>query len=177
MALWKCLTVAYALVAGVWAQSSNGSDSGKVWAVVAFINSGERTPVISDRWMLTPEGAQQMRRQGRAFRARYLANVTDPDYDGIEVARLQDMSADEIDNTVLDLTSQSEESVTAGAMAFFQGLYPPSPNAFGTDGDIARDYSEGGNITDYPLNGYQYPNIRTLSILDPLSTAYVSQTG
>ncbi|KAH6999927.1 histidine phosphatase superfamily [Ilyonectria destructans] len=174
MALWKCLTVAHALVAGVWAQSSNGTDSGKVWAVVAFINSGERTPVISDRWMLTPEGAQQMRRQGRAFRARYLTNVSDPDYDGIEVARLQGMSADEIDNTVLDLTSQSEESVTAGAMAFFQGLYPPSANAFGTDGDesdIARDYSEGGNITDYPLNGYQYPNIRTLSILDPQSTA------
>ncbi|KAH7133335.1 histidine phosphatase superfamily [Dactylonectria estremocensis] len=175
MALRKCLAVASTLIAGVWAQSGNQSDVGKVWAVAAFVNNGDRTPIVGETVVLTPEGAQQMLRQGRAFRARYLTTVNDSAYDNVEEARLQDMTIHEIDNSVLDFTSQTDESVTGGAMAFLQGLYPPSPEAFGTDTeetDIARDYTEGGdNITDYPLNGYQYPNLRTLSILDPMSTA------
>ncbi|KAF7547928.1 hypothetical protein G7Z17_g7385 [Cylindrodendrum hubeiense] len=172
MAMPRCLAVACALGAGVWAQSS---DSGKLWAVVAYINHGETTPIIGDRVQLTPEGAQQMQRQGRAFRARYLTNVSDSDYDHIEAVRLQYMTAHEIDNRVLDISSQTDEAVSGGAIAFLQGLYPPSPDSFGNDTDetdIARDYTEGSdNMTDYPLNGYQYPNMHTLSILDPMSTA------
>ncbi|KAK7429581.1 hypothetical protein QQZ08_003961 [Neonectria magnoliae] len=172
MALWKCLSLAFALAAGVRAQSSNE----RIWAVVAFINHGETTPLMSaSDTVLTPEGAQQMLRQGTAFRARYLGNVSDSNYDGIETAYIQDMNNDLIDNTVLDLTSRTDQYVSGGAMAFMQGLYPPSSDAFENDADLiemARDYSQGGdNLTDYPLDGYQYPNIRTLGILDPMSTA------
>ncbi|KPM43387.1 hypothetical protein AK830_g3222 [Neonectria ditissima] len=167
MASWKHLSLAFALAAGVRAQSS----SEKVWAVVAFINHGETTPFAVP--ILTPEGAQQMLRQGTAFRARYLGNVTDSDYDGIETAYIDDMNNALIDNILLDVTSQTDQHVSAGAMAFFQGLYPPSSDALENDVDdidMARDYSQGSdNLTDYPLNGYQYPNIRTLSILDPMS--------
>ena len=65
------LFAALPLAHGVIAQSAGTGE--KVWAAVAFINHGERTPVIANlRTVLTPEGAQQMLRQGTAFRARYI---------------------------------------------------------------------------------------------------------
>ncbi|KAJ4222215.1 hypothetical protein NW759_006635 [Fusarium solani] len=152
------------------------SNSDKVWAAVAFVNHGERTPIISDmRTILTPEGAQQMWRQGTAFRARYLRNsVNDSDFDGIQTAYIQKLNIDVIDNDDVDILSQTDEWVSAGAMAFMQGFYPPSPNAYdATAGgeDLGLNLDLGDNNTEYPLNGYQYPNIRTASYMDPSSTA------
>ncbi|KAM0430583.1 hypothetical protein ACHAPT_005934 [Fusarium lateritium] len=152
------------------------SSGDKVWAAVAFVNNGERTPLISDmRTILTPEGAQQMWRQGTAFRARYLRNsVNDSDFDDIQTAYIQKLNIDVIDNDDVDILSQTDEWVTAGAMAFMQGLYPPSPNAYdATAGgnDLGVNLDLGDNNTEYPLNGYQYPNIRTASFMDPGSTA------
>ncbi|KAH6885773.1 histidine phosphatase superfamily [Thelonectria olida] len=173
MAMHKRLALAVALVTSIWVQPSHGDD---VWAVVAFINHGEREPVVNAPSIsLTPEGAQQMLRQGKAFRARYLTDLSDSDYDHIGAARLHNINADMIDNQVLDITSQSDDYVNGGAMAFLQGLYPPSFEAFRDNReeiDMARDYTKSGdNITDFPLNGYQYPNIRTLGMLDPTSTS------
>lgn len=152
------------------------SSGDKVWAAVAFVNHGERTPIISDmRTILTPEGAQQMWRQGTAFRARYLRNsVNDSDFDDIQTAYIQKLNIDVIDNDDVDILSQTDEWVSAGAMAFMQGLYPPSPNAYdATAGgeDLGLNLDLGDNNTEYPLNGYQYPNIRTASYMDPSSTA------
>lgn len=158
------------------------SSGDKVWAVVAFVNHGERTPIVSDmRTILTPEGAQQMWRQGTAFRARYLRNsVNDSDFEHVQAAYVQRLNTDVIDNADVDILSQTDEWVSAGALAFMQGLYPPSPNAYdataGGD-DLGLNLDLGDDGTEYPLNGYQYPNIRTASFMDPGSTAYAHSHG
>ncbi|CAJ0552824.1 Ff.00g009020.m01.CDS01 [Fusarium sp. VM40] len=173
MVLFKALIAAVPLFSGTVAQSTGQGE--KVWAAVAFINHGERTPMAANlRTVLTPEGAQQMMRQGTAFRARYIKDgVNNSAYDGIQTAYLQNLKPDMIDNDDLDLISQTDEWVSGGAMAFLQGLYPPSINSFDSSigGDeIAMNLVDGDNKTEYPLNGYQYPNIRTPSYFDPEST-------
>ncbi|KAF4966644.1 hypothetical protein FSARC_5693 [Fusarium sarcochroum] len=188
MVLFKKIIAASPLVTGVIAQSGGGP---KVWAAVAFINHGERVPMAANlRTVLTPEGAQQLLRQGTAFRARYIQDgVNDTDYEDIQTAYLQNLKADVIDNDDLDIISQTEEWVSAGAMAFMQGFYPPSPNSFdnSTGGEeIAMNLATSDNKTEYPLNGYQYPNIRTPTYFDPESTevqgnarcsAWLTETG
>lgn len=178
MVLFKTLIAAVPLFSGTVAQSTGQGE--KVWAAVAFINHGERTPMAANlRTVLTPEGAQQMMRQGTAFRARYIKDgVNNSDYDGIQTAYLQNLKPDMIDNDDLDLISQTDEWVSGGAMAFLQGLYPPSTNSFDSSigGDeIAMNLVDGDNKTEYPLNGYQYPNIRTPSYFDPESTTYADK--
>ncbi|KAF5628506.1 hypothetical protein F52700_8240 [Fusarium sp. NRRL 52700] len=160
------------LAYGVIAQSAGTGE--KVWAAVAFINHGERTPVISNlRTVLTPEGAQQMLRQGTAFRARYIPDgVNNSDYQGIQAAYLQNLKPDVIDNDDLDIITQTDEWVSTGALAFMQGFYPPSPNAFdnSTGGEeIAVNLASSDNETEYPLDGYQYPSIRAPGYYDPES--------
>ncbi|KAF5003474.1 hypothetical protein FDECE_9988 [Fusarium decemcellulare] len=167
----KRLLAVSPLVANVVAQA----DGDKVWAAVAFINHGETTPLVGElRTILTPEGAQQMLRQGTAFRARYFRNsVNDSDYADVQTAYFQNLDADVIDNDNLDILSETDEWVSAGAMAFMQGLYPPSylldENAGGRE--VALDLTVSDNTTSYPLNGYQYPNIRTVDYMDPSFTA------
>ncbi|KAI1059312.1 hypothetical protein LB507_003626 [Fusarium sp. FIESC RH6] len=168
MVLLNNLVAALPLVPAVAAQSN------KVWAAVAFINHGETTPAETElRTVLTPEGAQQLLRQGTAFRARYIPDgVSDSDYDNIQTAYVQDLSPDVIDNTALDIISQPDPWVSGGALAFMQGFYPPARDAFdnSTGGEeIALDLSASDNRTDYPLNGYQYPNIRMPGYFDPES--------
>lgn len=167
MASLQLFAVAAAVVAGASAQSSDGD--AKIWAAVAFINNGERTPAFGDmRSVLTPIGAQQMYTQGEAFRARYL--------DQNATTYIQDIETGSIDNFQLDLYSQSDEWVVAGAQAFMQGLYPPAELEFSSSAggdDLGHDYVSG-NATDYPLNGYQYAKIETLNFLDQRSVAYAS---
>lgn len=174
MALFKSIGIAFALAAGVTAQS----DGEKVWAAVAFINEAERTPLMGPlNTVLTPEGAQQMLRLGTAFRARYIRNgVNNTEYEDVEKAYIQNMNTLVIDNAELEIVSQTYEWVSGGAVAFMQGLYPAELNAWDSSSgfsDIAMDYSQGNDRTEYPLDGYQYPNIRTWGISDPQSVAYV----
>lgn len=161
-----------ALLAGVSAQSDDDGSHTKVWAAVVFVNHGENTPADSStsRTVLTPEGAQQMWRQGNVFRSRYLnasdANATDS-------APIEGMQHDVVDNTVIDIYSQSEEYVAGGAMAFLQGLYPPQTKSFNTlsgGSDISHDYADNSTV-EYPMDGYQYPFIQTLSDENSLSSA------
>jgi hypothetical protein len=174
MILFK-LIAALPLAHDVIAQSAGTGE--KVWAAVAFINHGERTPIVANlRTVLTPEGAQQMLRQGTAFRARYIPDgVNNSDYQSIQTAYLQNLKPDVIDNDDLDIISQTDEWVSTGALAFMQGFYPPSPNAFdnSTGGEeIAVGLASSDNKTEYPLDGYQYPSIRAPGYYDPESTAY-----
>lgn len=122
------------------------------------------------RTILTPLGAQQMYKQGAAFRRRYLTlDATD---------FIQGMETEAIDNGQLDVYSQTDEWVVAGATAFMQGLYPPAAVTFSdTAGgqDLAHNYVGSKNATDYPMGGYQYPQVETLSYLDQRSIAYVSR--
>ncbi|KND94197.1 Heterokaryon incompatibility protein 6, OR allele, partial [Tolypocladium ophioglossoides CBS 100239] len=166
------------LVADVSAQAGDDSNGNiKVWATVAYINSGERTPVIGGlQTVLTPEGAQQLWRQGSAFRSRYLTGSSgsnsSSEANSTGVASIQNMAKDAIDNRQLTVLSLADEWVAAGALAFMQGLYPAKTDAFvdGAGGkDLSHDYADGGNVTEYPLNGYQYPKIQTLTTQDNAS--------
>ncbi|CAM1510460.1 Fc.00g007950.m01.CDS01 [Cosmosporella sp. VM-42] len=174
MALFGRVGLAVALVASVSAQTEDNGET--VWAAVAYINNGETTPLAGDlNTVLTPEGAQQMMRQGTAFRARYLRNgVNSTEYKNVEKAYFENLNINVIDNSDLDIISQTFEWVNGGAMAFMQGLYPPESDSWDSNtggSDIAHDYAEGDNVTNYPLNGYQYPNIQTYGSLDPQSVA------
>lgn len=160
--------------------SSVAAQSEKVWAAVAFINHGEITPLKANlRTVLTPEGAQQLLRQGTAFRARYIPDgVDDSDYEDIQKAYVQDLKPDVINNDEIDIISQPDAWVSGGALAFMQGFYPAAPNAYdnSTGGEeIAMNLVSSDNKTEYPLNGYQYPNIQTPSVFDPGSIAYASR--
>lgn len=160
----------FGLLAAVSAQAGDDPDTNvQVWAAVAYIINGESTPsLLSETSVLTPEGAQQMQRQGAAFRTRYLSgNSTSSN--GTSKAPIQSMSIDAIDNTELDIFSGADEWMTSGALAFMQGLYPPKTNT--ATGDLGHDYVYGTNTTDFPLNGYQYPQIRTVSDADSRSIA------
>lgn len=166
------------LVASTSAQSNTDA---RVWAAVALINHGERTPAIGGlETILTPLGAQQMWKQGRAFRSRYLGadggskvlqtNTT-------RAAPIQNLAKDAIDNSQLTILSQTDEWVAGGALAFLQGLYPPNTEAFNTQAGgkaMSTGFVTGANQTNYPLNGYQYPRIQSLSKMDNASVVYVN---
>lgn len=169
MAPLHWIAVASVLFGGAVAQSE-GDSAGlqKVWAAVVFINHGETTPLIGPLdTVLTPEGAQQMLRQGTAFRNRYLSvNNKDP---GPDAAPMPNIGQGAINNGQITALSQTEEYVVAGATAFFQGLYPANDGAYNNDAggmDVFRNLPTGENLTDYPLGGYQYARIQTVPSSD-----------
>ncbi|KAM0261944.1 hypothetical protein ACHAQJ_001948 [Trichoderma viride] len=166
---------------GVSAQSS-GNRSTKVWAVVAYINHGEKTPTFGglDN-VLTPMGARQMWRQGSAFRNRYLGSRNSTTFSNTTGnTKIQGIATDAINNDQLTILSQADEWVAGGAMAFLQGLYPPNINSFNSlagGQEMAQDVFSGPDLIDYPLGGYQYPNIETLSMTDSASVAVQGTIG
>ncbi|KAH6608147.1 hypothetical protein Trco_004460 [Trichoderma cornu-damae] len=169
------------LSVGISAQSGRHPNA-KVWAAVAYINHGEKTPTLGgpDR-VLTPEGARQMWRQGSAFRNRYLGGRNSTALsNSAGNATIQGIAADAIDNSQLTVLSQTDQWVAGGAVAFLQGLYPPAANSFnGPAGgqEMAKDVLSGSDPVDYPLGGYQYPNIQTLSMTDSASVAIQGTLG
>jgi hypothetical protein len=168
MAPLRLIALASLVLQGAVAQSDNSNGLQKVWAAVIFLNHGETTPLFGPLdTILTPEGAQQMFRQGTAFRNRYLSvNNKDP---GPDAAPISNISQGAINNAQITALSQSDEYVVAGATAFFQGLYPGNDAAYNNEAggmDIARNLPSGDNLTDYPLDGYQYARIQTVSRRD-----------
>jgi hypothetical protein len=160
---------------GISAQSGDNLNA-KVWAVVAYINHGEKTPTFGglDN-VLTPLGARQMWRQGSAFRNRYLGSRNSTTFSNTTGnTKIQGISTDAINNDQLTILSRTEEWIAGGAMAFLQGLYPPNANSFNNlagGREMAQDVFSGPDLIDYPLGGYQYPNIETLSMTDSASVA------
>ncbi|PMB73877.1 hypothetical protein BM221_001304 [Beauveria bassiana] len=163
------------------------STSSKVWAAVAFINHGETTPFLrSASPVLTPSGAQQLYRQGTAFRGRYLAPSTvknasssSSSSSSPEAATIQGLSQNAIDNAQLKILAQTDEWVVGGAVAFMQALYPPNSNAFSkaAGGQTSADNGGNSNATSYPLDGYQYPQIETLASTDANSVGIQGHVG
>ncbi|KAL7943855.1 heterokaryon incompatibility domain-containing protein [Trichoderma barbatum] len=166
---------------GISAQSSDRLNA-KVWAVVAYINHGEKTPSLGGlNTILTPMGARQMWRQGSAFRNRYLGTQNSSSFsNSTGNFMIQGIAKDAINNDQLTIMSQTDEWVAGGAMAFMQGLYPPTTNKFNSlaGGDeMAQDVLSSSGPIDYPLGGYQYPNIETLSMSDSGSVAIQGTVG
>jgi hypothetical protein len=110
--------------------------------------------------------------QGSMFRARYIPNARLPDDDNTTStqAPIENLSVDAIDNTQMSIISNNDIYVSTSALAFLQGLYPPASHAYadGAGGIKAADLANH-TLVDWPLQGYQYPAMEVLSVLDPNS--------
>ncbi|KAM3510881.1 hypothetical protein MY11210_005484 [Beauveria gryllotalpidicola] len=159
------------------------STSSKVWAAVAFVNHGETTPFLrSASPVLTPSGAQQLYRQGAAFRERYLAPSTARNASSSsssEAATIKGLSQNAIDNAQLRILAQTDEWVVGGAVAFMQALYPPNSKALreAAGGQTLAKNADDSDTTSYPLDGYQYPKIETLASTDANSVGIQGHVG
>ena len=150
-----------------------------VWSSVAWVLHGDRSPlgVPGNPPSLTPLGAQQALSRGKVLRNRYLVLPREPDsFDVSKLigAKLVGLNTNAIDNTQLDVITGPGSYNFHSALALMQGLYPPSTRVFnGTDG-IAAALLANTDIVDYPLEGYQYPVIRSPSVDDPEFVSYVN---
>lgn len=119
---------------------------------LVFTLAGESTPHLTTTHLtLTPLGAHQALHAGAAIRARYLAPEENPDYANITAHHpIRGLHPTRLDNTQLRILASPEHPVSASALAFMQGLYPPV-----------------GAASGWPLGGYQYPRLATLSSSDP----------
>lgn len=140
---------------------------------VAFIRTGERTPLIAGSPKLSALGAQQMHTLGQMFRGRYING--DNGNSGIGQEPIIGLSADILNDDQLSIQTLDEPYLVASAQAFMQGLYPPytiSSNSTGHMGDETGILANG-SVIDYPLSGYQYANIKAFGSQD-LNSIYVA---
>ncbi|CAJ2512018.1 Uu.00g076430.m01.CDS01 [Anthostomella pinea] len=147
------------------------SNAETVRSSFAYILYGERTPLRGNTApSLTPLGGQQLYTQGSVFRARYLSNgsLSEDDSRVTTASPVIGLEENAIDNSQLSIYSSTDEYVFGSALAFMQGLYPPTPHAFAVDGEDLSMLANGTTV-EYPLDGYQYPNVQTPSVLDPNS--------
>ncbi|KAI2616238.1 phosphoglycerate mutase-like protein [Hypoxylon sp. NC1633] len=163
----KALAATLSLVSEALAQSANET----VWSSFAYIRYGERTPLQGlNTPSLTPLGAQQLFSQGSLFRARYLSNSSLSDEDNAVTTNspITGIEQRALDNSQLAIYSSTDDYVVGGALAFLQGLYPPVTGTFAYDnGGMNASTLSNGTMINYPLGGYQYPNIVTASVTDP----------
>lgn len=132
-----------------------------VHAAVAFIRSGETTPMIApgDR-KLTPLGAQQMHFLGRQLRGRYIG---DPFHDGLGHDPIPSLSPNELNPDQLLIQTLDKPHLSTSAQALLQGLYPPYSSDATRNGmnPDAKYILTDGSAVDWPLEGYQYANVLT----------------
>ncbi|KAI0479516.1 phosphoglycerate mutase-like protein [Xylariaceae sp. FL0804] len=146
--------------------------------------------------LLTPLGARQLHEQGAVFRARYLPSSHSPSHshahahdhtsdeddeddkddggrtttESAPIAGLPPGQGAEryaLDNGLLDIGAGADAWTTASALAFMQGMYPPTNGAFAGGGGDGAAKLANGSVLEYPLGGYQYPSIQTFSATDP----------
>lgn len=131
------------------------------WAAFVYTFYGEKVPVLQDPpFQLTPYGANQLVDAGSLIRDRYISsnstNSSSPNSGPIHgISQLN------IDNDQLNILSTTDSYVVQSAEAFMQGLYPPAGAVVDAESVLSN-----GNLSVFPLNGYQYPNIGTPGLLD-----------
>ncbi|KAF3401056.1 hypothetical protein DPV78_005324 [Talaromyces pinophilus] len=144
-----------------------------VWAVFGFNVHGDSTPaVLSEPKTLTPFGARNLYNVGSNFRARYIIGGSVK----AQNTWVQDLNQNKLDPEQVRIYSTSEQFNEASALAFMQGLYPPT-------GDEDQSYTylddtyilSNGTIVGSPLNDYQYPRIYASSLADPGSIFVAGQ--
>ncbi|KAH8684624.1 histidine acid phosphatase-like protein [Tricladium varicosporioides] len=152
---------ALALAATAMAQ---GSQTQVTWASVVYTYHGERIPFLhGGPYNLTPLGAQQALNAGQVIRDRYISAPAN----GTQLTTampINGLSVNDINNSQMEVLSLSDEYITASALAFMQGLYPQRS----TSSEVVDEESILGNgsLVQFPLEGYQYPNLGTVSTLD-----------
>ena len=72
-----------------------------------------------------------------------------------------------IDNSQIEIISTTDSFIFTSALAFMQGLYPPIQQASESSGVVNSAIASNGSLVNYPLGGYQYPNIETSTVFDP----------
>lgn len=136
-----------------------------VWGSVIYTYYGEKTPSLtSGPYNISPLGATQMLQAGSFIRSRNIdppTNSSSSSQLGV-AAPINGISVQAIDNTQLYALSTDDEFISGSAMAFFQGLYPPRGFPIIDEQDILAN----GTNLGFPLDGYQYPNVETVSELD-----------
>lgn len=148
------LTAAFLLLPATLAQTEKQQIT---WSTTSFVYHGEKTPSLSPSpYDLTPIGAQQLYAAGSLHRSTYISPHINATYSAV----INGISAETIDNTQLYVLAADDSYVTASAMAFLQGLYPPVQMM-----DEENELQNGSWISS-PLGGYQYPNIASVSSLD-----------
>ncbi|KAH7346515.1 histidine acid phosphatase-like protein [Rhexocercosporidium sp. MPI-PUGE-AT-0058] len=131
------------------------------WAAVTYTYHGEKTPDFHTPYRsmdLTPLGAQQLFNAGTGIRNRYITSMNISQ----DTFPIDGISVHDLDNDQLDILTMETPYVAASALAFMQGLYPPFDAITSDEETLSGD----GGRYEYPLNGYQYPTIATLSELD-----------
>ncbi|KAI5860391.1 phosphoglycerate mutase-like protein [Durotheca rogersii] len=163
----KTLAAVLPLVGGAVAQSNTTE---VVWSSVAYILYGDHTPLQGDTEIsLTPLGAQQLYSQGSLFRARYLSSSALSIGDNALTTNspITNIEPNALDNAQLSLYSTTDDYVVGSALAFLQGLYPPVNGVFASsNGGASTSVLANGSTINFPLGGYQYPNVRSLPITD-----------
>jgi hypothetical protein len=139
-------------------------DQEVIWGSVVMTMHGERTPKIFARPNLTPLGAQQAISAGRAIRTRYIEG---PDTNVTKNFPIRGLQVNQINNTQLYILTTDEDYMAATAQAVMQGVYPPLGQLYVDDEAILAN----NTMIQYPIGGYQYPTMDTIS---PLDFNYVS---
>jgi hypothetical protein len=136
----------------------------RVLSSFVYTRYGDRTPfVLTTSPTLTPLGAQQMYEAGDRLRQRYLLPDTETSNDPSGITGINSF---QIEYDQLTILSTDDQYVFASALAFMQGMYQPlvtSSNYTYLPGEST--VANGSNIVA-PLNGYQYPNINSVSSND-----------
>jgi hypothetical protein len=109
---------------------------------------------------LTPIGANQLYEVGQVYRERYITAAGNSSL--TTASPIYGLNTNAIDSAQLQIMATDDQWETASAMAFMQGFYPPR-NALVLD---LESMLANSSVAEYPLNGYQYPNIESLSMLD-----------
>lgn len=166
-------------LAVLWLASAPLAVSATVHAAVVFTRTGERTPLLGELGPaeLTPLGATQAYNQGTLFRQRYVSPQTNSvDLPGPDA--ISNISEHALSNSQVYILTTDDSYNVATAQAFLQGLYPPyTLNDTAAPMLSATAVLANGTYVEAPLNGYQYPRIRTASSLDPFSVYLEGQQG
>lgn len=106
---------------------------------------------------LTPLGARQALAAGSTIRTRFVEGPGDNITDTYTISGIP---SNIINNSELSIWSTDDDYTAASAQAFMQGLYPPLTS------QVAETILADGTRLTYPLNGYQYATVNTVSAAD-----------
>jgi hypothetical protein len=167
------LTILLAVTAAVWRVGADDTPSYNTFGTVAFIRTGERTPLIaSDTPKLSALGASRMYQLGQAFRGRYIDGDSGNTLLGKEP--IIGLSTNILDSNQMLVQALNAPYVIASSQAFMQGLYP----AYSITGSSYADSTSilsNDTAINYPLDGYQYAPIDSISEFDPNSVYMAGQ--